>query len=588
MTITINGTTGISGVDGSSGTPAYQGNDANTGISFGTDIVTINTGGTARVTTDASGNVGIGTASPGIRLNVTGVPGVNSAARSLIFATDTSSFAAGVGGGISFLAKYNTAGTYFEAGNVKGIKENATDGNFAGALVFTTHADGGSPTEGMRINSSGNVGIGTVSPSSKLTVVSTGAAQSIITGTDAGNGYLQFVGAAGVRLGYMGYGDNSSQMYVFNDKNAAVIFGTNSTERARIDSAGQLGVGFTPLPTQGNLQVYKAISGGAPSTSGSTDANQTAAINSATVQLSFGAYANGTGWIQQRAGGNFAVNYNLNLQPNGGNVGIGTATPAGKLHVVGAIIGQYTDNYFGDYSSGAYLDIGHLGTSDVWLDTRSDTLTNVPLQFRTKGTGAFVWTQGASERMRIDSSGNVGIGLTPTGSKLSILKNSPVGFADAQIELLSSAGDVVLSFHAAGATAVCVDHLRGSAGIRCVNLTRTAYAPIEASAFTVPSDYRVKENVTSLAGALNRVAQLSPKRFSYIEGSMSYSDGKIVDGFLAHEAALVVPEAVTGEKDAVNKEGKPIMQGIDQAKFIPLLTAAIQELTARLEALENK
>lgn len=64
MAITINGTTGISGVDGSAVTPALQGADANTGISFGTDTVTINTGGVARVTTDASGNVGVGTSSP--------------------------------------------------------------------------------------------------------------------------------------------------------------------------------------------------------------------------------------------------------------------------------------------------------------------------------------------------------------------------------------------------------------------------------------------------------------------------------------------------------------------------------------------
>ena len=60
MSISINGLTGISGVDGTSGTPAFKGNDTNTGVSFGTDTVTINTGGVARVTTDASGNVGVG------------------------------------------------------------------------------------------------------------------------------------------------------------------------------------------------------------------------------------------------------------------------------------------------------------------------------------------------------------------------------------------------------------------------------------------------------------------------------------------------------------------------------------------------
>ena len=70
MAISINGTSGISGVDGSAATPALQGSDSNTGISFGTDEVNINTGGTTRATVDSSGNVGIGTASPAVRLAV--------------------------------------------------------------------------------------------------------------------------------------------------------------------------------------------------------------------------------------------------------------------------------------------------------------------------------------------------------------------------------------------------------------------------------------------------------------------------------------------------------------------------------------
>jgi hypothetical protein len=247
-----------------------------------------------------------------------------------------------------------------------------------------------------------------------------------------------------------------------------------------------------------------------------------------------------------------------------GNVGIGTASPAAKLDVTGEI-------KIYPSSSSAILRFGSGGVEKgkIAVDSSSN------MDFETAGL----------QRMRIDSSGNVGIG-TSSGSKLSILKNSPTGFSEAQIEMLSSAGDVVLSFHAAGATAVCIDHVRGAAGVRCVNLTRTAYAPIEASAFTVPSDYRVKENVTPLTDALNRVAQLSPKRFSYIEGSMSYNNGKFVDGFIAHEAALAVPEAVTGEKDAVGDDGKPIMQGIDQAKLVPLLVAAIQEQQALITQLQ--
>jgi hypothetical protein len=70
MAITINGTTGLSGVDGSAGTPALQGSDTNTGISFGTDEVNINTGGSTRAMVDSSGRVGIGTTSPAYKCDI--------------------------------------------------------------------------------------------------------------------------------------------------------------------------------------------------------------------------------------------------------------------------------------------------------------------------------------------------------------------------------------------------------------------------------------------------------------------------------------------------------------------------------------
>jgi hypothetical protein len=132
--------------------PSYTGT-----LTGGTGVVNL---GSGQFYKDANGNVGIGTSSPGGKLDVTGASTTNNDARSLIFATDTTAFAAGVGGGISFRAKYNTAGSYFEAGNIKGIKENATDGNFGGALVFTTHTNGGSPSERMRIDSNGNLLVG--------------------------------------------------------------------------------------------------------------------------------------------------------------------------------------------------------------------------------------------------------------------------------------------------------------------------------------------------------------------------------------------------------------------------------------------
>jgi len=143
--------------------------------------------------------------------------------------------------------------------------------------------------------------------------------------------------------------------------------------------------------------------------------------------------------------------------------------------------------------------------------------------------------------------------------------------------------------------------------------------------YSTSSDYRMKENVVNLTGAIDRVKNFKPYRFNFKEDK-----DKTVDGFLAHEAATVVPEAVTGAKDATetrtnfvkNKAGKlldegvteaewtagkaatpaqypadstwgaseevPIWQSIDQSKIVPLLTAALQEAITKIETLETK
>lgn len=101
--------------------------------------------------------------------------------------------------------------------------------------------------------------------------------------------------------------------------------------------------------------------------------------------------------------------------------------------------------------------------------------------------------------------------------------------------------------------------------------------------YNTSSDYRLKENVATLTGAVDRVKQLNPVRFTWI----SNPSAGTVDGFIAHEVTPVVPEAVVGAKDATNPDGSIRAQGIDQAKLVPLLVAAVKELTARVEALES-
>ena len=126
-----------------------------------------------------------------------------------------------------------------------------------------------------------------------------------------------------------------------------------------------------------------------------------------------------------------------------------------------------------------------------------------------------------------------------------------------------------------------------------------------ATSYATSSDYRLKENVTNISDGITRIKQLAPKRFNFIADADT-----TVDGFLAHEAQTVVPEAITGTKDAVevwkdgdelpdgvsvgdsklDDDGKtiPVMQGIDQSKIVPLLTAALQEAIAKIETLETK
>lgn len=102
-----------------------------------------------------------------------------------------------------------------------------------------------------------------------------------------------------------------------------------------------------------------------------------------------------------------------------------------------------------------------------------------------------------------------------------------------------------------------------------------------STSYLTSSDYRLKENITPIENAVARIDNLNPVRFNFIA-----QPDIIVDGFLAHEVTPVVPEAIAGEKDAVDSEGNPVYQGIDQAKLVPLLVAAVQELSARVAALE--
>ena len=103
-----------------------------------------------------------------------------------------------------------------------------------------------------------------------------------------------------------------------------------------------------------------------------------------------------------------------------------------------------------------------------------------------------------------------------------------------------------------------------------------------ATSFNTSSDYRLKENVVAISDGITRLKTLKPSRFNFIADAET-----TVDGFLAHEVTAV-PEAITGTKDEVDSDNKPVYQGIDQSKLVPLLTAALQEEISKREALETR
>lgn len=119
------------------------------------------------------------------------------------------------------------------------------------------------------------------------------------------------------------------------------------------------------------------------------------------------------------------------------------------------------------------------------------------------------------------------------------------------------------------------------AGVEIGKITTTGTTGV---AYNTTSDYRLKTNIEPLTAAVARLLQIPARRFNWLADP----NGAKVDGFLAHEAQAIVPESVTGYKDEVDAEGKPIHQGIDQSKLVPLLVAAVQELAARVAALEAR
>jgi len=220
--------------------------------------------------------------------------------------------------------------------------------------------------------------------------------------------------------------------------------------------------------------------------------------------------------------------------------------------------------------------------------------------------GGVVFNEASADvDFRVESNGNVnmlvvngGTDSVQIGTNIDLITGAAVLTVNGQVEIATAAGTQ------------CLDMVRGDAGLlqnfrkqggsSVGNITISA----SATAFNTSSDYRLKENVVTSWDATTRLKQLKPSRFNFIADADT-----TVDGFLAHEVQSVVPEAITGTHNEVEvwEDGEelpdgvsvgdnkldadgntiPVMQGIDQSKLVPLLVKTIQELEARIVALEN-
>jgi hypothetical protein len=237
-----------------------------------------------------------------------------------------------------------------------------------------------------------------------------------------------------------------------------------------------------------------------------------------------------------------------------GNVGIGTTSPAANLEVK-----KTTDNTKLQVTSSfeAALWLVNGGGSEVSVINAGGSNT---LSLRTNNT----------ERMRITSDGDLIVGAT---SKVFLEKQN-----------LTYSGSTNYGFAinetTASGTAQQIVFYKNSNAVGSVTSTTGG------TAFNTSSDYRLKENVAPMTGALAKVTQLKPCSWTW------KLDGSAGQGFIAHELQAVVPDCVSGEKDAVetytdedgNEQTRPKYQGIDTSFLVATLTAAIQELKAELDA----
>ena len=459
-------------------------------------------------------------------------------------------------------------------------------------------------TSTLKVDSTNHrVGIGTATPANQLSVRNEGASAIAIIdvrGGIGGAGALQISGN-GTTLGTTSFNfiQNGAGAFINNQDATPLAVFVNGSERYAISSSGVatwsnvggtsgtamtlnstgLGIGVSPSYA---FQIKKTLSGTSTTVNPLLYLENNGAGNSAKITLTDGlsnngyiVYSNETGTPTLGLGVGSAQQLVVNAS---GNVGIGvtpsawiSAVKALQISSYGSVAGSSSNfnilgNLYSSPSGTAYVGNGY-GTL---LQMTNGQYVFYQAGNNTLGAGA---SATLNPSMTLDASGNLLVGKTASSTTVVGSQIQPDGTFSAVKSDTNPAFFYNRSTAASGTIA-----LFRSNSVTVGSITQDG----TNTAYVTSSDYRLKEAVQPLVGGLARVSALKPSIYKW------KSNGSSGEGFIAHELAEVVPAAVTGEKDAVNEDGTVNPQGVDLSKVVPILVAAIQELTARVQTLEAK
>jgi hypothetical protein len=411
-------------------------------------------------------------------------------------------------------------------------------GQSSSGLNFFTGSSLSTPK--MVINSGGNVGIGTTSPANKLSVFNTLGlpsssvlSEAILLIQDSGSNRRLGIGSSTsgqwLQSSYPGV-DGITSTLLLNPSGGNVGIGTSTPART-LHVLGQTGIG-TVLKLEG------------------------ATGTTTYLQLSYnGATNSQSGYIGYDSSSNMSLFTNDTERmriTSGGLVGIGTTSPAVRLDVLGSsevlrLRSNATANYFTFFNS-SNSQIG-----DIGYDGRDTDILSIWNGLN----GGILFGTNASERMRITSGGNVLINATSNFGvgKLEITYNGQTQTA-LDIKTTHTDGNNLRFFNSSG------------------SVVGSIYSTTTVTSYNTSSDYRLKQDLKPING-LDLVSQIKVYDYAWkVDKSRSC-------GVLAHELQEVIPQAVTGEKDAEQ------MQSVDYSKLVPILVQAIQEQQKQIEELKT-